>query len=246
MRTQRGKMGKRPGRPRMDGDIEEEVQRLARLNRTAAQILRELGKRPEFKGRLPQERTMRRAVRWYRPDDTSGWWSVAEADPEDAALVLPVLAGGIERGGGWWQRFSKDLAGWIVKVRVAAPDIPPLWAFRVAQEYSWRESREEPTDSLDTMLAFAPWHDESQLHRYLRAVERAHRDWFAIFDLTWAGGDTTVKIRALRGEPVERVRPLPGALISLAYGVAWRPEAAGLMTALECWELQREKGTSDD
>jgi len=215
-------MRKRTGRPRVEGDVEDEIRRLALMNWTAAQISRELEKRPDFVGRVPQDRTMRRAVRWYRPDDTSGWWSVAEADPEDAALVLPVLAEGIERSGGWWQRFSKDLAGWIVKVRLAAPDMPPVWALQVAFSY-WSHGRhDEPSDNLDTMLAFAPWRDQSHLRRYLLAVKMFHPDWFELFDVDGA---------------VPRIR--------LARGVPWKPDAAALIVALDCVDIQQEEGTND-
>jgi len=217
-------MRKGTGRPRMDGDVEQEIRRLALMNWTAAQIFRELGKREDFKGRLPQERTMRRAVRWYRPDDTSGWWSVADddTDPEDAELVLPVLAAAIEWSKGTVARFSKGEARWIVKVRKAAPDIPPVWAFQVAFSYWWQKCRDEPTENLDQMLAYAPWRGKSHLHRYLQATRYFHPDWFAPF-----GVDATVP------------------LIQLLHAVSSKPASLGLIVALGCWELNG-KGTFND
>jgi hypothetical protein len=128
---------------------------------------------------LPVLRTVQRIHRKAVPPDPSGPWSLADAevDPDDAALVLPVLAEVIERSGGRWQQFSKDLAGWIVKVRVAAPDIPPRWAFTVAQSYQAGEKHKEAVDGLDQMLGFAPWRDKAHVRRYFLAVKMLHPEW---------------------------------------------------------------------
>jgi hypothetical protein len=176
----------RKGRPRIDGYVERAIWQLARAKWTPAQIYHELRRQQaeegKFKGRrLPVLRTVERAAAKAVPLDTSGWWSLADADPEDAALVLPVLAEAAEMSGGRWRRFSKDLAGWIVKVRVAAPDIPPLWAFSIAQAY--RSQNEESVAGLDEVLSFAPWRGRGQYHRYLRAAFMLHPDWFDQFEI---------------------------------------------------------------
>jgi hypothetical protein len=51
-------------------------------------------------------RTVERAAAKVVLLDTSGWWTLADADPDDAALILPVLAEAAEMSGGRWQRFS--------------------------------------------------------------------------------------------------------------------------------------------
>jgi hypothetical protein len=66
-------------------------------------------------------------------------------------------------------------------VRVAAPDIPPLWAFSIAQAY--RSQNEESVAGLDEVLSFAPWRGRAQYHRYLRAAFMLHPDWFDQFEI---------------------------------------------------------------
>jgi hypothetical protein len=152
----------RKGGSRIDGDIADQIMRLARDNWTPAQIYRELERlqREEgrFKGRaLPVLRTVERYVAKILPPEAGARWSMADADPEDAALVLPVLGEAILQSKGHWRRFGVELARWIIKVRRAAPDIPPLWALYVAEAYRANEQLDEALESLDQMLALAPW-----------------------------------------------------------------------------------------
>lgn len=178
----------RKGRPRIDGLVEQAIYKYARAGWKPAQILHELERlqkeEGKFKGRiLPKLRTFERVAARAVPPNTSGWWNLADenTNPDDAALVLPVLAEAAEMSGGRWQRFGKDLAAWVVKVRVAAPDIPPLWAFSVAQAYRSRQKDGEAVAALDQMLGFAPWQGKAQYHRYLRATRMLHPDWFDQF-----------------------------------------------------------------
>jgi len=198
-----GDMRAKRRRSRLDGQVEEEISRLAFDKWTPAQIHRELKRLQDTQETrdgeviipqgcaLPTLRTVERAVARVVTPDTSGpWWSLAHARRYDAALILPVLAEAIEQSGGRWQRFSKDLAKWIVKVRVAAPDLPVSWALNVAQAYraAKEESDTEELEGLDQMLAFAPWRDEDHNRRYLRAVDMLHPEgWFLHFGLVQNG-----------------------------------------------------------
>lgn len=148
-----------------------------------------------------------------------------------------MLADAIERGRGHWQRFSKDLAGWVVKVRVAAPDMPPLWALYIGQEYLVREYRKEPVEALDQMLGFAPWRGKAQLYRYLRAMNMSHPSWFK------------ESIESLGPLASEAAFPDPlWAFLGPVHQHVLRgePGAVGVLVALECWEAQEEKGAPDD
>ena len=206
MKTTRG--DNRPTRRQKGGrgqrtplEIEAAIRGYARDNFTPTQIYRLLeANKKLLKGhKLPDLRTVQRIHRKAMPPDTSGPWSLADADPDDAALVLPVLAAAIERSGGRWQRFTQDLAGWIVKVRVAAPDMPPLWAFSVAQAYQAGQKHKEAVDGLDQMLAFAPWRDKVHFRRYVQAVNMLHPEWFTHFEI------------AENGEPAFTMSVIPDA-----------------------------------
>jgi hypothetical protein len=195
-------------------EIEKAIRGFAREKFTPTQIHRLLEDNKKLlKGRnVPDLRTVQRIHRKAMPPDTSDPWSLAdpEGNPEDAALILPVLAAATEESGGRWQRFSKDLAGWIVKVRVAAPDIPPLWAFSVAMAYWSGEKHKEAVDveAFDQMLAFAPWRDKAHLRRYFLAVNMLHPEWFTRFEI------------AKNGEPAFTLSYIPAAeavVIASAY-----------------------------
>lgn len=185
---------KRAGRPRIDSRVRAAIRQLCDSPKTSwvspVDIHRLLKGRADCKDRVPSLRSVQREVSKCRPPET-GWWSLADgdADPDDAALVLPVLAETIEASGERWQRFGKDLAGWIVKVRVAAPDIPPLWAFSIATAYRGQKDADSAA-GLDQLLAFAPWRGRTEFHRYLRAAFMLHPDWFDHFEVAENGEPT--------------------------------------------------------
>lgn len=209
---------RRRGRPRIDGDIEQAIRRLAFDGWTPAQIHRQLSLTPAFQGRVPTARTVQRVVARYGARDTGEPWSIAEADPDDAALVLPVLAEAVCRSGGHWSRFSQGLADWVVRVRRAAPDIPPAWALEVAVSCFSHERHAEPLDGLTHMLAFAPWQGQEQRDRYIETMGKVHPDWFALLDKH-------------HGE----------WLISLSHEGLRDPDAVGIIIALDMMDREREE-----
>ena len=174
---------KRTGRPRIDGDVEREIKRLA-LNDgwTAAQIHRELERRQELQGRVPVLRTVQRIVAPLVSRDPSRWWNLAEADPDDAALVLPVLSELMERTQGHLPRVTKDLAGWIARLARAAPDMPVAWSLEVAFTCWDLERREKSLDGITEMLAFAPWRSGKEKERYVKRMIKWHPGWFDVLD----------------------------------------------------------------
>ncbi|MBI2862917.1 MAG: hypothetical protein HYX89_08855 [Chloroflexi bacterium] len=127
-----------------------------------------------IKTALPTQRTIERMVRAIKSGDKSPPWSLAEADPADAGLVLGVLAAIIIETEGRRRHVSKDLAAWIVKIRCIAPDLEAFEVFRIAMEYQRRVQRDESTDHLDAYMAFAPWRGEKALELYLQVLEE---DW---------------------------------------------------------------------
>lgn len=73
---------------------------------------------------LPDPRTLARWSARARPDDASGDWSLAEANPDDAWYVIPVL--GLRLAKGQEPAMSNALAGWIVRLaRASHGSLPP-------------------------------------------------------------------------------------------------------------------------
>lgn len=109
---------------------------------------------------VPNLRTIQRIVAEHRPPDATEAWSVADANGDDAALILPVLAHVVSLTEGRETAITHAAAVWIVRLRRAVPDlaIPPLW--HVIRRYMSREASKKPTTDLDLLLAFAPWRSE--------------------------------------------------------------------------------------
>jgi hypothetical protein len=106
-------------------------------------------------------RTVQREVKKLRPPDASGAWSFADiAAPvtppttaEEARLILPVLAAVLEQPAGDSAAISRDLAAWIVRIRTAAPTLPPQHAYGYAILYRAAAAHKRDTRELDRRLA---------------------------------------------------------------------------------------------
>jgi hypothetical protein len=142
-------------RRRTDPNVLQRIRELSSDGYTGPAIERMLTADAEYADRTPSLRTIQDVMR--EQPVTSEWWSVAEATPEEAALVLPVLADrithlaemeGVSIRKLGTVRLAKDLAGWIAKVRAIEPSIPPRDAYRLAWRY-WLN----PTPDLDQDLA---------------------------------------------------------------------------------------------
>src|SRR5829696_5625872 len=137
--------------------IEQErvIYQLVQEGYSAAQIYRELN----AKGLLGENpftpKTVERRVREFARLDASGPWSMVDADPEEARLVLDVLAFAYaETEGRAW--ISKERAKWIVRVRTACPTISDELAGWVAREYQRLTSAGGDTQHLDLFLGTRP------------------------------------------------------------------------------------------
>jgi hypothetical protein len=68
------------------------------------------------------------------PHDESGPWSLRDATPDEARVVLEVLVDMFERTEGrvW---LTKEVARWIVKIRAASPLLPSIFVYVYARMY---------------------------------------------------------------------------------------------------------------
>lgn len=135
----------------------------------------------KFKGiTLPHIKTIQQIVRENTPKDPSGPWQFAEADGEDAVLVLPVLAAVLEASEGRL-KVSNLMAEWIVRLCQTADDLPPWTIYELAHTYMLRHERQASTDDLNAFLAFAPWRSEENAKRFNSAVQRLELPLYLMF-----------------------------------------------------------------
>jgi hypothetical protein len=181
---------------RIDGRVLQAIGELRSKGWTnAAEIQRELERRaeetpPAFPvAVLPNLRTIQRILRDLTPrDDTR--WSFADANEEDAGLVLPVLAAMIEESEGRRRWLTQSEARWILKIRrvdLAEPgnrlshDITYELAFDAASigpeppytvDPELKRSEDGQITYIEQYLAFGPWRSVEHETRYYRAFEQ--------------------------------------------------------------------------
>jgi hypothetical protein len=126
--------------------------------RSGSQIHREMAVKgllfpphPNVNVRLVQSRL--REMQQMTPPDESGPWSFAESNAEEARLILPVLAAVLEQPAGDGATISRDIAAWIVRIRTAAPTLPPWHAYGYAILYRAAAAHKQDTRELDRRLA---------------------------------------------------------------------------------------------
>jgi len=178
---------------------------MARGWTNAAEIKHELERRfpaqDPAKVIVPNLRTIQRVLGDFAPrDDTT--WSLADADAEDAALVLPVLAAMVEESEGRRQSITQREARWILKIRradLAEPGerldhvITYELAFDVASysaDPELREFAEAQVAYVVQFLAFAPWRSAEHEKRYYAAFEKGWLGWrFMVHPLVYFTND---------------------------------------------------------
>ena len=130
---------------------------------------------PEFRGRCPSLRTVRKRLGRMRPRDESSAWNVADSDDATARLILPVLASVIENTDGRRRWLSIEEARLVRKIRTVAPSIDAFDSYRVAHQYQLRAANEADSSDLDILLAFAPWEGPSADELYRLFLSKTPR-----------------------------------------------------------------------
>ena len=158
---------------RFDGDIEDEIIRLAlETSWSAPQIFRDLDSREEFEDRVPSKRTVERAVSDIRSADKSDPWKITDNDPEDARLLLDLLGTVSFRRYYRERQITKNEANWVITIIKLAPDLTPMRTYVLSNLYRIRTAKEASTEELDAYLAVAPWRSKEALSRYKFMVEK--------------------------------------------------------------------------
>jgi hypothetical protein len=167
---------------RISGEYFAEIQRLAIEDWSPSQIhkcLEKYQREAGIKDPPPDVRTVQRIVRQVRASDPSGPWSPANGELSDVRAVLDVLAAVIEHTEGRTISLTNGEALWVERLNRAAPGLPPLEAWRLARLYLARAARNDSTEDLDVLLAFAPWRRAEEgwarYHRVTTVVGRVPR-----------------------------------------------------------------------
>lgn len=124
-----------------------------------------------FRGEaVPSLRTIQRMAKELSPPDPSGTWSLATDETGHPGLVLDVLSSVIDGYAGEITTITNKQAEWIVRIRLARPEMPLYQVFLFTRLYVLREAYGEPMRGLDAYLAYEPWRDEAAQLRYDSAV----------------------------------------------------------------------------
>ncbi len=159
---------KRIRKKRIPREVREEAFDLLRNLRPPAEIAREL--EAKWGNDAPSRRQIERYKVEVTPRDTSDPWSLSEeVDRHGCALVPPVLAAVIEKSSGRRNHITIEEAKWVIRIRLAAPDLDPWDVWLIARTYMRRQQQEKSATDLDHFLSFAPWRSEESSQRYRNA-----------------------------------------------------------------------------
>ncbi|MBI2863137.1 MAG: hypothetical protein HYX94_01055 [Chloroflexi bacterium] len=155
-------------------DIRKAIVHHAKRGRTPVEIYDYLGRQPEFKDRMPSQRSVQRVVKDTLPHDTSEAWSLAQDEGPDTGLILETLAAAMEGSEGLIRHLTSAQANWIKRVRRAVPDLRPWVAYQVAVDFQKCAETKQDTSDLDAFLAFAPWRSAEHERRYDDARQKGY------------------------------------------------------------------------
>lgn len=160
-------------RRNMEPLLQRYIERMARGGRhSPADIFRKMQESEQFAhiDKLPSLRTVENVVKAVVMRDKTGPWSVADSAPEDARIILDVLADAIAVWGEYV--FNKAEAAWVLKIAKLAPGLRHIDLLELAQLYLLAEGKGESTEGLDAYLAFMPWKSKNRFENYKYALEQ--------------------------------------------------------------------------
>jgi hypothetical protein len=166
-------MAKRIRRRSVDAEVQREIedQVLLQPPPTAAAIAKHLIRKFPDDDRVPSLRTVQEIVAEKSPAaDPSAPWALSSAEPDEIALVMPVLAAVAAATEGKRQHLTRAEASALVKVRSAARDLPFFAAYQLARVYMSRQAHGETTADLDLFLSWGAWRNEETADGYFKAV----------------------------------------------------------------------------
>lgn len=142
-----------PKRSSIDPDVRHAVEDELLAGYSPKRTLDRLSGDDRFAGRLPSPRTVGYMAAQLRAPADTHTWRLTTAAPDEAALVLPVLAELQRRSEARVFSLTSSTAHWVARVRRIAPDLDAFEAFRFAVRYQRAEYDGTDTANLDAELA---------------------------------------------------------------------------------------------
>ena len=154
--------GKR--RPHTPPDVRQEIARMTLVDGLGpSDIFRLLSDDARFSDRVPSLKTINNHRRRLRSPDPDQPWSVFDAEPGEAELVLPVLRKLQNLPSRPGFLMPLEIAHALIAIRRAAPDVPAWSAYHLAVFAVAGLSLQ----SVHAYLAFAPWRSDENAQAYM-------------------------------------------------------------------------------
>lgn len=156
-------------RTRVKPHVERHLQAMIRAGMGQTAIYEELDR--EFGKDAVSIETVKRRIKYLRPPDPSGVWSLVTSDLEHVAAGLDMLAAHAEANRtGKPLTVTNALVERVALMRHGRADIPTDTAWNAAFMYIVLVAQGDDSSSIDTFLAYAPWRGFDERWRYFTAV----------------------------------------------------------------------------
>lgn len=166
-----------------DGVLVKEIQ--AELQNLVKQSIVEhegtFRENPLYQQPVPDYKTLLRwRIHLAKPDHSTTdpgaaekWHSGMEENPDDARVILSVLAEVVNHSRGHRNHFNKVMAGQVLRVTKLAPGIPPYLAWLLGWNYFQAQQDEDTStrEALDLFLGLRPWEKGQDFSNYKHLVE---------------------------------------------------------------------------
>ena len=119
---------------------------------------------------VPALRTVQEIMREYVVPDSSGPWSIADADGEHIPLILEVLDTLVRVTSGQRRYVTRREAELVINISKALPDMRKNELLGWAHGYMWCEEKRRSAEVLDLALAIKPWLGDEQADTYFEYV----------------------------------------------------------------------------
>ena len=161
-------------RRNFDPDVLERIHELALMETSGRAIRAALIDEGLREERIPSERTIQSIMKEAAGSDRSAVWATEDAleEPDTARHLLDVLAAVIDATRGRRRHLTNREADKLSRLRVLAPSLQGWASYVLCRYYLARADRGAPTDDLDWLLAYQPWHSNEHRDRYATAVTR--------------------------------------------------------------------------
>lgn len=150
------------------------IHELASLGFGPTLIRRELMK--EGAKEVPSTRTIQTYLSRLRTKGPPTAWEWTDASPNEAALVLPVIAAVMANSAGQVRSVTRQAADWIFRLRLAIPSLRPSTAYWLAVRYAAAVEYGRSTSELDDYVAAYAGGPDSGAYKHSALMRAAGPD----------------------------------------------------------------------